>query len=321
MISKPDFEKKQILFVFGGEGEKLSFLNDNIIVKDAEGKTKHQSTCYRLFAVFVVGEVTITSGLIQRAKKFGFTICLMTRAMRVYEYLGAKMEGNTLLRQKQYEYNGLEVAGHILRNKLSNQQAVLKKIRHRSENTNAAIKKIDEYKERLNDSSLRLQEMLGLEGLSARIYFKELFADYEWKGRKPRIKCDYINSTLDIGYTVLFEFIDALLNTFGFDTYRGVLHRQFYMRKSLVCDIVEPFRPMIDVQIRKSLNYNQIKKEDFEKFGERYTLSWKNSPKYISFLAKPLIENKASIFEYVQKYYRSFMKQVEISEYPVFEVI
>ena len=320
MISKPDFEKKQILFVFGGEGEKLSFLNDNVIVKDAEGKTKHQSTCYRLFMLIVIGEISITSGLIQRSKKFGFIICLMTRAMRVYEFIGAKMEGNTLLRQKQYGYEGLDIARYILRNKLSNQQAALRKIRYRQASTNTAISRIGAYRERLDDVSLGLQEMLGLEGLSAREYFKELFSGYEWKGRKPRIKCDYINSTLDIGYTVLFEFVDALLNAFGFDTYRGVLHRQFYMRKSLVCDIVEPFRPMIDIQIRKSLNYNQIKEEDFEKYGERYTLSWKNSPKYISFLAKPLIDNKAAIFDYILGYYRCFMKQAELSDYPVFEV-
>ena len=37
MLTLPDFEKKQIIFAFISDGEKLSFKNDNIIIKDSEG--------------------------------------------------------------------------------------------------------------------------------------------------------------------------------------------------------------------------------------------------------------------------------------------
>ena len=69
MIDNKDFEFKQILFLFAAEGDKLSFRNDNILIMDRQGKVKHQSTCYRLFLLCVVGHITITSGLIQRVKK------------------------------------------------------------------------------------------------------------------------------------------------------------------------------------------------------------------------------------------------------------
>ena len=59
--------------------------------------------------------------------------------------------------------------------------------------------------------------------------------------------------TLDIGYTMLFNIVDAMLQIYGFDTYYGVFHRCFYMRKSLVCDIMEPMRPIIDYEIRKAI--------------------------------------------------------------------
>ena len=49
MLNANDFKKKQIVFLFTNEGDKLSFLNDNIIVKNKEGGIKYQSTCYRLF--------------------------------------------------------------------------------------------------------------------------------------------------------------------------------------------------------------------------------------------------------------------------------
>lgn len=72
MIDNKDFEFKQILFLFAAEGDKLSFRNDNILIMDRQGKVKHQSTCYRLFLLCVVGHITITSGLIQRAKNSAF---------------------------------------------------------------------------------------------------------------------------------------------------------------------------------------------------------------------------------------------------------
>ena len=93
MMSTRDFEHKQIAFVFSNRGEKISFKNDNIIVSDSEGKTKHQSTCYRLFALFVCGDYCVTTGLLERSKKFGFTIVFMTASLRVTMILPSKAEG------------------------------------------------------------------------------------------------------------------------------------------------------------------------------------------------------------------------------------
>ena len=99
MLSQSDFEAKQVLIV--SKGEKLSFKNDNIIITDENGKILHQSTCYRLFAVFVLGYLSVTSGLIQRSKKFGFSIVLMTPAFRIYHVISEIAEGNVLLRRKR----------------------------------------------------------------------------------------------------------------------------------------------------------------------------------------------------------------------------
>lgn len=318
MISGPDFSKKQILFVFASKGEKLSFSNDNIVVRDNDGKIIHQSTCYRLFLVCIIGNITITSGIIQRANKFGFTICLMTQTMRLYETIGSNMEGNTLLHKRQYAYEGSDIGRAIICNKIDNQKEAIKKIRIKTDNAKETISKLELYSQKIKNDELTLQEMLGIEGSAARIYFKEMFSSVEWVGRKPRIKTDYINSTLDIGYTILFNVIDAMLGIYGFDTYYGVLHKCFYMRKSLVCDLMEPLRPLIDLQVRKSINLGQCKSEDFRYFDKRCLLQWKYSPKYTSFLVEPLIKNKDVMFLYVQSYYRNFMKHRTASGYSSF---
>ena len=160
--------------------------------------------------------------------------------------------------------------------------------------------------------------MLAIEGNAAKIYFARIFSVVKWKGRKPRIKFDYINSLLDIGYTLLFNFIDAILQVYGFDTYQGVLHTNFYMRKSLVCDLMEPFRVIIDWKIRKAIRLGQFKEEDFVKVGEQWQLEYKKSSQYSGIFMEELLEYKEEIFFYVRSYYRCFMKDKEIIDYPIF---
>ena len=65
----PEFEKKQIIFAMLTDGEKISFSNDNIVIKRKDGSVKHQSTFYRLFMLCVIGQITITSVVLEKAKK------------------------------------------------------------------------------------------------------------------------------------------------------------------------------------------------------------------------------------------------------------
>lgn len=303
MLNANDFKKKQIVFLFTNEGDKLSFLNDNIIVKNKEGGIKYQSTCYRLFMICVVGNISITSGLIQRSKKFGFSICLMTTTFKVYEILGARMEGNTLLRKHQYEYTENDIGRKIEQNKIKNQSQILKNIRGKNQIMKEGIELLDKMVVQL-EQQLEYLEVMGIEGNAARVYFSRVFDNVDWKGRKPRIKNDYVNVTLDIGYTMLFNIVDAILQVYGFDTYYGVFHKCFYMRKSLVCDLMEPIRPVVDYQVRKSINLGQCKENDFEVVNNRWCLKYKSNPQYIQFLMNAILEYKDDIFLYIQQYYR-----------------
>ena len=317
MLNANDFKKKQIVFLFTNEGDKLSFLNDNIIVKNKEGGIKYQSTCYRLFMICVVGNISITSGLRQRSKKFGFSICLMTTTFKVYEILGARMEGNTLLRKHQYEYTENDIGRKIEQNKIKNQSQILKNIRGKNQIMKEGIELLDKMVVQL-EQQLEYLEVMGIEGNAARVYFSRVFDNVDWKGRKPRIKNDYVNVTLDIGYTMLFNIVDAILQVYGFDTYYGVFHKCFYMRKSLVCDLMEPIRPVVDYQVRKSINLGQCKENDFEVINNRWCLKYKSNPQYIQFLMNAILEYKDDIFLYIQQYYRFFMKRKSVSEIPVF---
>ena len=119
---------------------------------------------------------------------------------------------------------------------------------------------------------------------------------------------------------MLFNLVDAILQVYGFDTYYGVFHKCFYMRKSLVRDIMEPMRPIIDYEIRKAINLNQCKKDDFEVYDNRWCLSYQNSVAYIQYLMKAILDYKDDIFIYVQNYYRYFMKRKSVEELPIFKL-
>ncbi len=311
MMSSKDFASKQIIVIRTKEGEKLSFLNDNIVVKDNHEKTVLQATCYRVFAIFIIGHITITSGLIQRSKKFGFSIILLTNGFRPYQILNAEAEGNVLLRAKQYNYKGIEIAKHIVYNKIENQRSLLMSQREKNDEIIQCIKKLDEYLCLLDDAN-SIQSIMGYEGNASKLYFKNYFDNVAWKRRSPRTKTDMINALLDIGYTILFCYIDAIASLFGFDKYCGFLHQQFYLRKSLICDLVEPFRVIIDKQTKKSINLGQFKERDFTVYDNRWCLNYKISSKYCSIYFSAINEHKEEIFVYIRDFYRTFMRDKEI---------
>ena len=318
MLTAPDFSKKQIVFVMTSEGEKLAISNSNLVVKKPDGSIKFQITCYRLFLVFVVGHCSITTVLIREAIKFGFFIALMTPSFRLYSMVGAEKAGNTLLHRKQYSYEGLDLAKHITINKVSNQLAELKSIRNKSNYTKEAICTLTTYTDNISKAAT-LNEIMAYEGLASKMYFRNHFNNVEWKGRQPRIKRDYVNSALDIGYSILFTYIDAIVSSYGFDTYCGVMHRQFYMRKSLICDLVEPFRPIVDHVVKTAINLKQISEDDFIQINYQYRLKWEMSSKYAKLFMMPLIEEKEMIFQYIQSYYRAFMKELPGKDFPCYE--
>jgi CRISPR-associated protein Cas1 len=225
------------------------------------------------------------------------------------------LEGNFLLREKQYTTTkGNDIAKQLVINKIENQRDFIKKIR--SKDNKEGIKKLNEAIIKLKENDFNGYEIMGLEGTSAKVYFNRIFAEFNWQGRQPRVKRDELNLLLDIGYTVLFNYIEAILNLYGFDIYKGNLHKEFYKRKSLVCDIIEPFRPIVDYKIRKMINLGQIKNYKFKIYKEQYQLEWEYSSHFVGSILEEISDYKSLIFDFIQQYYRWFMKDEIIEKFP-----
>ena len=323
MLSLPDFRYKQLLVYNAIESEKnrLKFKLDNIVVEDSDGNIKMQHSMHRIFALFTIGPMSFTNYAVKKAKQFGFPIIMMSQNLHVDAYFNNRADGNFLLRKKQYLYTdefNLLIAKKLIRQKINNQIKLLKNLRYRSEELNKTILSIEEINP---DMACNNSELMGFEGHASKLFFEAYYKPMEWRRREPMCKGYIYNLLLDIGYTYLFNFIDAMLGLYGFDVYCGVLHRFFYQRKSLVCDLIEPFRCIIDQRIRKAYNLRQIHKEDFFEKQGVYSLQYKKTVSYTRLFLKDILERKEDIFLYIQRYYRWVMDPENPNrKFPVFEV-
>jgi len=310
MLSLPDFKEKQILFVNGADvkGDSLRFKNDNICFLKCE-RIVNQISCHKIFMIFVIGDCSISTVLIRNCKKYGLSLFLLGKNLAPYAKIISGADGNYLLREKQYKQSDeLEIAKKIIANKVGNQRILLGK----SDEAN----KLEKLEIKISNVKYA-DELLGIEGTASKIFFKAYFNELGWIRRAPRSKIDINNLLLDIGYTMLFNYTEALLNIYGFDIYKGIYHKLFFQRKSLVCDIMEPFRCLIDKQLLKSHNLKQIDKNDFKLTKGCYNLNIDAQNKYAEIFTQCILNAKEHMYKYVRDFYFFTMNN---SAFPYFKI-
>lgn len=86
----------------------------------------------------------------------------------------------------------------------------------------------------LNDESNR-------EGHAAKLYFATLFSK-DWN----RDCGDFYNKALNYGYTVLLSTFNREIVKMGYLTQLGIWHENQFNDFNLSCDLIEPFRPIVD---------------------------------------------------------------------------
>ena len=290
-------------------------------IGDDKNTTLTKFPFQKLMALFIVGHITVTTPLIDKCRKYGVALVVMMPNLRPVFYWANEAEANYLLRKRQFSYRAddLSVAKILVRNKVLNQKAALAKTRRKDDTTVWAIQLCDDALSVLPDID-EYQKLMGLEGMVAKTFFAAYYQNLGWKGRRPRMKTDVMNVTLDIGYTILFNFMECFVRMFGFDLYVGVYHRLWFKRKSLVCDLVEPFRCIIDHAVLLAYNRKQFSKADFALVKQEYKLKQEKCAAYYKVFYDALIARKTDFFKYVQQYYRCFMGCKSVKQYPIFEL-
>jgi len=249
---------------------------------------------------------------VRNCQDYGVSIFFLKNNFLNYARLVSQAEGNYLLREKQYamsEAQELVMAKKLVASKISNQINLLEN----SDGKEAAM-----FLEKIRVKIIEAQngkDLLGLEGSAGKFFFQSYFKNFGWKRRTPRARIDIPNYLMDIGYTMLFNFTEAMLGIYGFDAYRGFYHRLFFQRKSLACDLMEPFRCVIDRQIVKAYNLKQINADDFRLNKGSFSLGFEEQKKYLEIFSSAIMERKEDIFCYVRDYYYHVINGADFPEF------
>lgn len=324
MFTHKDIEYRTIFVINCIHERNLRVSNGELLLEEQiedsdKMKTLTKLPFQKILALFIIGNIKITTPLIEKCQKFGVALVVLKPSLRPVFFWANYAEANFLLHQRQYELrkDDISVAKVIVENKLRNQKTALKDTRRKDDLTSQSVDIITSCIDTLPDIT-DYDSLMGIEGTGAKAFFKAFYQEHDWHQRRPRTKCDALNASLDIGYTMLFNFMECFLRMFGFDLYVGVYHRMWFKRKSLVCDMMEPFRPIIDKTVRTAWNRKQFSEKDFLMQKGEYRLKLEKNADYCRIFFDALIPYKTDIFKYVQSYYRCFMGRKSVTQYPQF---
>ena len=119
----------------------------------------------------------------------------------------------------------------IIQNKIVNQAKHLKALGHSEQ-----FKKMLEYA-----TMVQLNDVTNREGHSAKLYFATLFSK-DW----TRDCGDFYSKALNYGYIVLLSMFNREIVKMGYLTQLGLWHDNQFNDFNLSCDLIEPFRPIVD---------------------------------------------------------------------------
>jgi CRISPR-associated protein Cas1 len=118
---------------------------------------------------------------------------------------------------------------------------------------------------------------MGLEGSAGRAYFgclgKLVPEEYRFEGRSRQPAHDGCNAMLNYAYGVLYSLVERACICAGLDPFIGFLHTDNYGKKSLVFDLIEPFRILGDRAALLLFTGRRVLKEHFEEVPGGVALS------------------------------------------------
>ena len=113
---------------------------------------------------------------------------------------------------------------------------------------------------------VELDDATNREGHAAKFYFNRLYGE-----NFSRNSSDKINTFLNYGYTLLLSQFNRYIVAKGYLTQLGIHHKNPFNPFNLSCDLMEPFRPFIDLKV------TDLSEDNFK----NKLISFLNHPVYI----------------------------------------
>lgn len=136
------------------------------------------------------------------------------------------------------------------------QRVVRDKIDHQARVLNARAREIEGGILTGFVSEVRSGDTTNREASAARLYFQALFGQgFSRDDDTP------INAALNYGYSILLSAVSREIVARGYLTQCGICHRNEYNQFNLSCDLMEPFRPIVDRMVFDNID-ESFEKED-----------------------------------------------------------
>lgn len=230
--------------------------------------------------VLLFGGVEVTTRAMALLLRREIDLVLLMQSGKFRGRLSGRGAKNVLLRLAQYRRSTdgefcVRAARAIVAGKLRNQrQNLLRAQRQLQDNDLAAVLgKLRVLGERAAACS-DLDVLRGFEGQAAALYFGQLSKlirnpAFSFTTRTRRPPRDPVNALLSFGYAVFGSLAETEVYRCGLDPMLGFLHQPAYGRPSLMLDLLEEFRPLIDLLVLRVVNRRQVSEQDFEQRGEQ----------------------------------------------------
>lgn len=269
-------------------GSYLYCQNETIAVKIG-GEDKVRIPAHTIDSIICLTNTTVSSPFIAFCSERGIGLSFHSDNGRFYGRVYGAVNGNVLLRKKQFLILEAPESASIVRNilfgKLSNCRNLLQR---------AARNTTDEKSALLIDSAVMLQDQLellqtaesidsmrGIEGAAATIYFRAFDnmlktddPDMRFEKRTRRPPENRVNALLSFVYMLMKNDVQSALESVGLDPAVGYLHTLRPGRPSLALDMMEEFRgALCDRFVISLINLRQIQSDDISIESNEYHLS------------------------------------------------
>lgn len=324
-----------------GQGMSIGRSGDVLRVKDRDRKVVQEARLFQTSQVNLFGNVSITAPAIQALCGLEIPIAYFSGGGWFYgitQGLGAR---NAYLRAEQFRLAAepafcLRVASTLVGSKIRNQRTLLN--RNHVEPPKAALSRLKTLSEQ-SARATALDELLGIEGTAARIYFEHFagmikvddgFATFAFEHRNRRPPRDPVNALLSLAYSLLSKDLTVVATMVGFDPFWGFYHQPRYGRPALALDLMEVFRPLVaDSAVITAINTGMVTADDFVRVGDTVSMQ-PGARKGLLRAYEQRIDTLVThpIFDYRVSYRRVFEIQTrllarlvagEITDWPVFE--
>jgi CRISPR-associated protein Cas1 len=250
-----------------------------------------------------VGEIQLSVGnavssvALATCAFWGIDLVLLTQRGQPIAFLKSlDDDSNVKTRIRQYQSlkngKGTEIARQIVLSKIEGQNCILRKYGFRQHD-------LMKIRERVAGAVSR-NSLITIEGHATEKYFQQIFQLIPKALRIERRRTfkayDGMNNIFNLAYTVLKWKVYRAIISAKLEPFLGFLHSEQFSKPSLVCDLMELYRYLIDdfvIQYCKTL-----KKKDFAMNQEDYSSGRKGQRQYLKkATAKDMMKKLNAYFE------------------------